>query len=153
LESKDALLTCVVSDNSSNNTVIWKKGDEILTAGTVRVTKDHRVRILHDESEFYKSFNLLSHLSQCLVLLLDPKGKNLETGGEVWVLLIKSLKPSDSGAYICELNSDPVLRSIHILNGESQINSLHKKKNCFVLLTTRFIGININFEEIYSYLI
>ncbi|XP_017019547.1 Ig-like and fibronectin type-III domain-containing protein 2 [Drosophila kikkawai] len=94
LESKDALLTCVVSDNSSNNTVIWKKGDEILTAGTVRVTKDHRVRILHDE---------------------NPKGKNLETGGEVWVLLIKTLKPSDSGAYICELNSDPVLRSIHIL--------------------------------------
>ncbi|XP_043647954.1 Ig-like and fibronectin type-III domain-containing protein 2 [Drosophila teissieri] len=94
LESKDALLTCVVSDNSANNTVIWKKGDEILTAGTVRVTKDHRVRILHDE---------------------NPKGRNLETGGEVWVLLIKTLKPSDSGAYICELNSDPVLRSIHIL--------------------------------------
>ncbi|KAH8270054.1 hypothetical protein KR018_003173 [Drosophila ironensis] len=94
LEGKDALLTCVVSENSSNNTVIWKKGDEILTAGTVRVTKDHRVRILHDE---------------------NPKGKNLETGGEVWVLLIKNLKPSDSGAYICELNSDPVLRSIHIL--------------------------------------
>lgn len=52
LESKDALLTCVVSENSSNNTVIWKKGDEILTAGTVRVTKDHRVRILHDESMY-----------------------------------------------------------------------------------------------------
>ncbi|BFF96530.1 Ig-like and fibronectin type-III domain-containing protein 2 [Drosophila madeirensis] len=94
LEGKDALLTCVVSENSINNTVIWKKGDEILTAGTVRVTKDHRVRILHDE---------------------NPKGRNLETGGEVWVLLIKNLKTSDSGAYICELNSDPVLRSIHIL--------------------------------------
>ncbi|EDV97557.1 Ig-like and fibronectin type-III domain-containing protein 2 [Drosophila grimshawi] len=93
-ENKDALLTCVVSDNSGNNTVIWKKGDEILTAGTVRVTKDHRVRVLHDE---------------------NPKGRNLETGGEVWVLLIKTLKASDSGAYICELNSDPVLRSIHIL--------------------------------------
>ncbi|EDW26268.1 GL24598 [Drosophila persimilis] len=94
LEGKDALLTCVVSENSINNTVIWKKGDEILTAGTVRVTKDHRVRILHDE---------------------NPKGKNLETGGEVWVLLIKNLKAGDSGAYKCELNSDPVLRSIHIL--------------------------------------
>jgi len=34
------------------------------------------------------------------------------------VLLIKTLKPNDSGAYICELNSDPVLRSIHILTGE-----------------------------------
>lgn len=51
-ENKDALLTCVVSENSGNNTVIWKKGDEILTAGTVRVTKDHRVRVLHDESEY-----------------------------------------------------------------------------------------------------
>lgn len=39
-------------------------------------------------------------------------------GGEVWVLLIKGLKGSDSGAYICELNSDPVLRSIHILTGK-----------------------------------
>lgn len=48
----------------------------------------------------------------------DPKGRNLETGGEVWVLLIKTLKTSDSGAYICELNSDDVLRSIHILTGK-----------------------------------
>ncbi|XP_034111306.1 Ig-like and fibronectin type-III domain-containing protein 2 isoform X1 [Drosophila albomicans] len=93
-ENKDGLLTCVVSENVANNTVIWKKGDEILTAGSVRVTNDNRVRVLHDGS---------------------PKGRNLETGGEVWVLLIKDLKTSDSGAYICELNSDPVLRSIHIL--------------------------------------
>ncbi|XP_030373316.1 Ig-like and fibronectin type-III domain-containing protein 1 isoform X2 [Scaptodrosophila lebanonensis] len=93
-ENKDALLTCVVSENAANNTVIWKKGDEILTAGTVRVTKDHRIRVLHDD---------------------NPKSPNLETGGEVWVLLIKTLKTSDSGAYICELNSEPVLRSIHIL--------------------------------------
>ncbi|KAH8405330.1 hypothetical protein KR222_005359 [Zaprionus bogoriensis] len=93
-ENKDALLTCVVSENEANNTVLWKKGDEILTASTVRVTKDQRVRVLHDE---------------------NPKGRNLEAGGEVWVLLIKTLKTSDSGAYICELNSDPVLRSIHIL--------------------------------------
>lgn len=50
-ENKDALLTCVVSENEANNTVIWKKGDEILTAGTVRVTKDQRVRVLHDESK------------------------------------------------------------------------------------------------------
>lgn len=48
----------------------------------------------------------------------DPKGRNLETGGEVWVLLIKTLKTNDSGAYICELNTDPVLRSIHILTGK-----------------------------------
>ncbi|XP_061387112.1 Ig-like and fibronectin type-III domain-containing protein 2, partial [Musca vetustissima] len=83
---KDALLTCVVSANRLNNTVIWKKGDEILTAGSVRVTSDPRVSVLHDEGEFSK----------------------VESGGEVWVLLIKRLKPSDKGSYICELNSDPV---------------------------------------------
>lgn len=47
----------------------------------------------------------------------DPNGK-IDSGGEVWVLLIKRLKPSDKGSYICELNSDPVLRSIHILDGK-----------------------------------
>ena len=35
----------------------------------------------------------------------------------MWVLLIRKLKPLDSGSYICELNSKPVLRSIHILTG------------------------------------
>ncbi|XP_059217362.1 Ig-like and fibronectin type-III domain-containing protein 2 isoform X2 [Stomoxys calcitrans] len=104
LAGKDALLTCVVSDNPGNNTVIWKKGDEILTAGKVRVTSDPRVSILHDES---------------------PNGK-VESGGEVWVLLIKRLKPSDKGTYICELNSDPVLRSIHILDVRTMYKSLDR---------------------------
>ncbi|XP_002074396.3 Ig-like and fibronectin type-III domain-containing protein 2 isoform X1 [Drosophila willistoni] len=108
LENKDALLTCVVSENSANNTVIWKKGDEILTAGTVRVTKDHRIRILHDE---------------------NPKERSMDTGGEVWVLLIKNLKASDSGAYICEVNSDPVLRSIRILTVKSLPTSTGEHPN------------------------
>ncbi|XP_065358816.1 Ig-like and fibronectin type-III domain-containing protein 2 isoform X1 [Calliphora vicina] len=105
-EGKDALLTCVVSENRSNNTVIWKKLDEILTAGKVRVTSDLRISVLHDES---------------------PKGR-IETGGEVWVLLIKKLKPSDSGSYICELNSEPVLRSIHILTVKP-LPSKHNNNN------------------------
>ena len=50
-EGKDALLTCVVSDNKANNTVIWKRSEEVLTAGMVRVTNDPRISILHDESE------------------------------------------------------------------------------------------------------
>lgn len=50
-EGKDALLTCVVSENHYNNTVIWKKFDKILTAGKVRVTSDSRISVLHDESE------------------------------------------------------------------------------------------------------
>uniref|UniRef100_W8ADW8 Ig-like and fibronectin type-III domain-containing protein C25G4.10 n=2 Tax=Ceratitis capitata TaxID=7213 RepID=W8ADW8_CERCA len=96
-EGKDALLTCVVSENRANHTVIWKKSDEILTAGMVRVTSDTRISVLHDESEWKG----------------DPKG--LESGGEVWVLLVRRLTTEDSGSYICELNSEPVLRSIHIL--------------------------------------
>lgn len=34
-----------------NDTVIWRRGnDEILSAGMNRVTKDRRIRVLHDES-------------------------------------------------------------------------------------------------------
>ncbi|XP_075164635.1 Ig-like and fibronectin type-III domain-containing protein 2 [Haematobia irritans] len=104
LTGKDALLTCVVSDNPANNTVIWKKGDEVLTAGKVRVTSDPRVSVLHDE---------------------NPNGK-IESGGEVWVLLIKRVKASDKGSYICELNSDPVLRSIHILDVRTMYKTLDR---------------------------
>lgn len=50
-EGRDALLTCVVSENTANNTVIWKRRGEILTAGMVRVTNDPRIRVLHDESK------------------------------------------------------------------------------------------------------
>lgn len=48
------MLTCVVSENRANHTVIWKKSDEILTAGMVRVTSDTRISVLHDESEWKK---------------------------------------------------------------------------------------------------
>jgi hypothetical protein len=39
------------------------------------------------------------------------------SGGDVWVLNIKSTKASDSGVYICEVNSDPIVRSFHKLSG------------------------------------
>lgn len=53
-EGKDALLTCVIMMGSfTNDTVIWRRGNnEILAAGTSRVTSDKRFRVLHDESEF-----------------------------------------------------------------------------------------------------
>ncbi|XP_018795157.1 PREDICTED: Ig-like and fibronectin type-III domain-containing protein 2 isoform X1 [Bactrocera latifrons] len=120
-EGKDALLTCVVSENRANHTVIWKKSDEILTAGMVRVTSDTRVSVLHDESEWKK----------------DPKG--LESGGEVWVLLVKRLTTEDSGSYICELNSEPVLRSIHILtvkqipNGNDNITTTTESSDVYLV--------------------
>lgn len=36
----------------------------------------------------------------------------------MWVLVIKDAKPSDSGIYVCEVNSSPILRSFHKLSGE-----------------------------------
>lgn len=50
-EGKDALLTCVIMGSFSNDTVLWRRGnDDILAAGTNRVTSDRRFRVLHDES-------------------------------------------------------------------------------------------------------
>lgn len=34
------------------------------------------------------------------------------------MLLIKSVRPSDADVYVCEVNSDPALRSFHPLRGE-----------------------------------
>lgn len=51
-----------------------------------------------------------------LFFLLAPKGRT-PTGGDVWVLLIRDAKPTDTDVYVCEVNSDPVLRSFHPLRG------------------------------------
>ncbi|XP_039279825.1 Ig-like and fibronectin type-III domain-containing protein 2 [Nilaparvata lugens] len=90
-EEDNALITCVVRD-VGNNTVIWKREDadtrrwRILTAGHDRVTPDKRIQILHDD------------------------------GGDVWVLAIKDVKSNDSGVYACEVNSNPVVRTLHKLS-------------------------------------
>lgn len=39
-------------------------------------------------------------------------------GGDVWVLAIGETQASDSGTYICEVNTIPVLRSYHNLTGK-----------------------------------
>lgn len=37
----------------SNDTVLWRRGNnDILAAGTNRVTSDRRFRVLHDESNY-----------------------------------------------------------------------------------------------------
>ncbi|XP_062560024.1 Ig-like and fibronectin type-III domain-containing protein 1 [Armigeres subalbatus] len=93
-EGEDALLTCVVMTPYNNDTVLWRKGpSEILSAGMNRVTSDKRISILHDDS---------------------PKGRS-PLGGDVWVLLIKDARQNDSDVYVCEVNSDPVVRSFHPL--------------------------------------
>lgn len=52
-EGKDALLTCVIMGSFMNDTVLWRRGNnDILAAGTNRVTSDRRFRVLHDESMF-----------------------------------------------------------------------------------------------------
>lgn len=94
IEGKDALLTCVVTKPFQNSTVLWRKGkSEIMSAGMNRVTNDTRVRVLHDENPKYKT----------------------GSGGDVWVLLIKDTKPTDTDIYSCEVNSDPVIRSFQSL--------------------------------------
>ncbi|XP_041982407.1 Ig-like and fibronectin type-III domain-containing protein 1 isoform X2 [Aricia agestis] len=96
---EDALLTCVVM-GARGKPVLWKRARDLqlLTAGGVRVTRDERVRVLHDDTE-------------------EPlQGPGIAKGGDVWALVIKSVKPSDSGLYMCELNTEPPVRSFHRLN-------------------------------------
>ncbi|XP_023310369.1 Ig-like and fibronectin type-III domain-containing protein 1 isoform X2 [Anoplophora glabripennis] len=98
-EGDDALITCVVKDIGPN-TVMWKKEERerhstlVLTAGENRVTADKRFGVLHD----------------------SDGSSELPSGGDVWVLVIKTAKPTDSGVYVCEVNSSPIVRSFHKLS-------------------------------------
>lgn len=69
-EGKDALLTCVIMGSFSNDTVLWRRGnEEVLAAGTNRVTSDRRFRVLHDESRFLFLFLLTKQWSAVLRLM------------------------------------------------------------------------------------
>ncbi|GBP57931.1 Ig-like and fibronectin type-III domain-containing protein 2 [Eumeta japonica] len=43
------------------------------------------------------------------------QGPGIAKGGDVWALVIRAAAPSDAGLYVCELNSDPPVRSFHRL--------------------------------------
>ncbi|XP_065582217.1 Ig-like and fibronectin type-III domain-containing protein 1 [Artemia franciscana] len=99
-EGEDALVTCVVR-NLGENTLLWRKQDgerrtsKVLTAGPNRVTSDRRFSVMHNEAPAVDG--------------------NSSSGGDVWVLVIRDVKASDAGIYVCEVNSNPILRSFHTL--------------------------------------
>lgn len=49
--------------------------------------------------------------------------KKKAVGGDVWVLLIKNVKPEDSDVYVCEINSSPAIKSFHPLRIKSKDGS------------------------------
>lgn len=67
---------------------------------------------------------LTLHFNVCNILA--PKSKT-NGGGDVWVLLITDTKPTDTDLYICEVNSNPPIKSFHSLKGDiyAHINSKH----------------------------
>lgn len=52
--------------------------------------------------------------------IISGKKKKSSTGGEVYVLLIKNVTVNDTDMYVCEVNSDPVLKSFHPLQVKSK---------------------------------
>lgn len=58
-EGKDALLTCVITGPYQNDTVIWRKGTEILAAGKNRVTGDKRISVLHDDGKCFTVYRII----------------------------------------------------------------------------------------------
>jgi hypothetical protein len=87
---EDGLLTCIVR-HQGDNTVIWKReqkgksGTKVLTANNEVISSDKRIDVLHEDD------------------------------GEVYVLSIKNLTTKDTGFYVCEVNSDPPIRSFQQL--------------------------------------
>ena len=43
----------------------------------------------------------------------------MSPGGDVFVLAIQNATVNDTGMYVCEVNSSPVVRSYHELTGEN----------------------------------
>ncbi|XP_015790397.1 Ig-like and fibronectin type-III domain-containing protein 1 [Tetranychus urticae] len=89
----EAYIECTVT-NLDENTVLWKSINPVkesdngilLTAGKVRVTSDPRFSVIH------------------------------RPDGNLWILKIEKVYPSDSGIYVCEVNSEPRVRVARLLN-------------------------------------
>lgn len=58
------------------------------------------------------------------------QGPGIQKGGDVWALVIKSVKPADAGLYMCELNTDPPVRSFHSLRGKyTKVDQVFPRRN------------------------
>lgn len=57
-EGEDALMPCTLKKISVNDTVLWRRAstNEVLTAGSSRVTADKRIKILHDKRKYTQFF-------------------------------------------------------------------------------------------------
>ncbi|XP_063611681.1 uncharacterized protein LOC134785306, partial [Penaeus indicus] len=100
-EGEDVLLTCVVT-NLGNHTVWWSRREngerkKILTIADRSITYDDRISVLHDRAPTYNS-------------------SIFTKGGDVWVLVIKSVQLDDAGVYMCEVNSNPILTSHYVIS-------------------------------------
>ncbi|KAF9805949.1 hypothetical protein SFRURICE_004161 [Spodoptera frugiperda] len=114
---EDALLTCVVL-GAKGRPVLWRRAKDlrVLTAGGVRVTRDDRVEIPMEKNELKLHRLLFLNQIQNTILADEPlPGPGIAKGGDVWALVIKSVKASDAGLYMCELNTEPPVRSFHKL--------------------------------------
>lgn len=58
----------------------------------------------------------------------EEQGRDVPSGGDVWVLVIHNAKPTDSGIYVCEVNSNPIVHSFHKLSGKFSPNSLRENE-------------------------
>ena len=52
----------------------------------------------------------------------DNGGTEVPSGGDVWVLVVKNSQQTDSGIYVCEVNSNPIVRSFHRLSGKLRMH-------------------------------
>lgn len=76
---------------------------------------------LHKGSNVFVLLNLLGNKNLHIILLIQneksaPKGKT-PSSGDVWVLLITDTKPTDTDLYVCEVNSNPPIKTFHALKG------------------------------------
>lgn len=80
-------------------------------------TNIHSLYRYTDAIDFY-CYNYISSFNISSCLADDPlPGPGIAKGGDVWALVIKAVKASDAGLYMCELNTEPPVRSFHRLTG------------------------------------